>query len=113
MLVDEARSVSAEDDLPAALNRTLRELDKAKASREELVDAVYRAAKDAAASITIPPIPKPKAERKGRPEVAICLLADWQLGKVTPDYSSEVAIERVARYGEKVAKLVELQRSHH
>ena len=112
-LIDDARGEVEAAELRAALTRTLRELDKARASREELVEAVYRAARDAAAATVIPPIPKPRTERKGKAEVAICLLADWQWGKVTPDYSSDVAAERVARYGEKVAKLVELQRSHH
>jgi hypothetical protein len=32
---------------------------------------------------------------------------------VTPDYNSDVAAERVARYADKVVKLIELQRSHH
>lgn len=113
-LVDEAREAQSTDELRASLDRTLRTLDKAKASKEELVAAVYRAAKDAAASITVPPVPKPVADKRtGSPEVAICLLADWQLGKITPDYNTDVALDRIARYAEKVVRLIELQRSHH
>lgn len=113
-LLSDAQEIETSDDLRASLNRTLRTLEKAKATKAELVEAVYRAAKDAAAGIVVPPIPKPTSDsRKGAAEVAICLLADWQWGKVTPDYSSEVAAERVARYAEKAVKLIELQRSHH
>ena len=112
--LDAIRAIADSDDLRAALNRTLRELGRAKAAKEELVAAVYRAAKDAASAIVVPPVPKPTPDkRKGTPEVAICLLADWQWGKVTPDYNSEVAAERVARYAEKAVRLIDLQRAHH
>lgn len=113
-LTDDALGLAREKELRDALNRTLRELDKAKASKEELVSAVYHAAKDAASSLSIPPVAKPTTDRRrGSPEVAICLLADWQWGKVTPDYNSEVTAQRVQRYADKAARLIELQRSHH
>lgn len=101
-------------DLKAAHVRTLRALEKANASRDELVDAVYRAAKDAAAGMHIRPVPTPRIDkRKADPEVAICILADWQLGKITPAYSSEIAAQRIALYAEKALRLIELQRTHH
>lgn len=113
-LADEAREIDADTDLKAALNRTLRELDKAKASKAELVDAVYRAAKDAASALSIPPVAKPaKDPRKGRPEVAVVVLSDWQLGKKTPSYSSEVCAERIERLAGKVQKLTTIQRADH
>jgi hypothetical protein len=113
-LADDAKRLQHEAELRDALARSLRELDKAKASRAELVDAVYRAAKDAAASMRLPAVPKPpKDRRKDSPEVAICLLADWQLGKTTPEYDSETAVRRVEQYAEKVVRLIELQRTHH
>lgn len=91
----------------------LRRLDRAKTSRAELVDAVYRAALDAASTVTIPNVPRPRKDQRVNPEVAICLLADWQLGKVTPEYDSDIAAKRVARYAEKVVRLIEVQRAHH
>jgi len=113
-LLEDAKAEADAAELRASLNRTLVALEHAKARKEELVEAVYRAAKDAAAAITIPPVAKPAVDRrKGEPEVAIALLADWQWGKVTPDYNSTVTADRVARFGEKAAKLIELQRSHH
>lgn len=113
-LTDDALGLTEAEELRAANRRLLRQLDRAQASRAELVDAVYRAAKDAASSITVPPVPAPPRDRrKASPEVAICLLADWQWGKTTPEYNSDVAAERVDRYAEKAVKLIGLQRSHH
>lgn len=116
--LDDIRAL-AQDDTKAALRRALRALDKAKAKREDLVAAVYRAARDAAEAA--PDLHRPPVlHRRGKEgrnskdaEVAICLLADWQLGKVTPSYDSDIAAERIRRYGEKVVRLIEYQRSHH
>ena len=41
------------------------------------------------------------------------MLSDWQLGKRTPSYSSEICEERVALLREKVDELVEIQRADH
>jgi hypothetical protein len=97
------------DEVRAALDRTLRQLEKAKASREELVAAVYRAATDAAQTMTIPPVkPPPKPTGGGSPEAAILTLADWQVGKRTPEYDSDIAAKRVRRYAELAARLIRL-----
>lgn len=102
----------ADQDLRETIYRLQRDLERAKAKREELVEAVYRAATDAARAMVIPPVPEPKAERRAKkPEVAICLVADWQWGKVTPTYNSEIAARRVARYADKVVELVEIKRA--
>lgn len=94
--------------------RALRQLERQRVSREELVEAVYRAAKDAAAGLRIPAVPKPKADkRRKEPEILVAVAADYQLGKVTPTYSSEVCAQRIELYAEKVLHLLELQRSHH
>jgi hypothetical protein len=107
------RALAAEDDKSAALRRALRALDKAKASREELVAAVYQAAKDAAASIPIAKPSKSASDRRTDPEAAILLLADWQAGKVTPSYDSDVCAERVRKYADKAVRLIQYQRAHH
>lgn len=113
-VADDLAQMREEGELRAALDRTLRQLDKARVSREELVAAVYRAAKDAAASVKVPPVPQPKPDRRTRdPETAICLLGDWQLGKATPSYDADIAAERIRRYAAKAVKLIDLQRTHH
>lgn len=112
-LLEDAQHDEVEAELREANRRLLKQLDKATAKREELVAAVYRAAKDAASALTIPAVPiPPRDRRKGKPEVAICLLADWQSGKVTPEYNSDIAAERVQRYADKAVKLIELHRAN-
>lgn len=110
--LDAIRALGEQDATKQALRKALRDLDRAKVAKDELVQAVYQAAKDAAQAVTIPPKP-PKDSRKADPEVAIALCADWQLGKVTPSYSSDIAAERIRRYGQKVVRLIEYQRAHH
>lgn len=112
MTFDErARAASRDADTRAALDRALRQLERAKATKADLVDAVYRAARDAAEAIEVPPVEPPKVRATGKPETAICLLADWQLGKVTPAYNSEVAAARVRAYAARTAKLIANQRA--
>jgi hypothetical protein len=95
-LSDELESREQDADLRSTNLRLLRQLDKAKASKEELVDAVYRAATDAARSLVIPPVPRPERDRRrGKAEVAVAMLSDWQLGKKTPTYSSEICEQRI------------------
>jgi hypothetical protein len=110
--LDRARDATQADDTRRALDTALRQLEKAKASREELVAAVYRAARDAAETMRIPPVRPPgKATGKGSPEAVILTLADWQYGKVTPEYNSDVAAQRVARFAELAARLIRQNRA--
>jgi hypothetical protein len=69
---------------------------------------------DAVSGLDIPPVSPPaKDQRKKGEETAVLLLSDWQLGKATPTYSSDVCAERVELLQDKVTRLVELQRAHH
>lgn len=110
------------DDLAAAnqpeVSRTvqslLRQLDKAKASKDELVEAVHQAAREAADGLSIAPVPvPPKDRRKGKPEVAVAIISDWQLAKVTPSYNSDVCERRIQKFAAKIAKLTAIQRADH
>ncbi len=112
-LIEDIKAGDDASDLRDANRRLLRQLDTATAKRDELVAAVYRAARDAASTLVIPPVPRPAKDRRaGKPEVAICLLADWQAGKVTPEYNSQKTAERVRLYAEKVVKLIDLHRAN-
>jgi hypothetical protein len=116
--IEDALEIAKESESVAELReahkRVLRQLEKAKRSQDELVEAVYNAARDAAAGMRVPPVPTPKIDkRKKDGEVAVLLLADWQVGKVTPTYNSEVAADRVKKLAEKVEKLVAIQREDH
>jgi hypothetical protein len=116
-LIDDINSEQRDsemDDLRTAHNRTLRKLSAAKASKEELVEAVYRAARDAAEGFDLRPVARPTRDARRRSEeVAVPLLGDLQLAKVTPDYNTDVAEERVELFGDKIVELTEIQRADH
>src|SRR5690606_297561 len=78
-------------------------------------EAVQEGARDALLALgKIPPVKPPKADtRKGKPEVALWHLTDWQGGKETPSYNTEVMRERVLRFCAKAERLTEIQRADH
>ena len=113
-LADDLKAETADADLRGANRRLLLALDKAKATRAELVEAVYQAAKDAASALVIPLVAKPEPDRrKGKPEVAVVVLSDFQLGKVTPSYNSDICAERIEKMAHKVRSLTAIQRADH
>jgi hypothetical protein len=102
------------DEQRKVLERTQRKLDKLHRSREELEQAVYQAVRDGVATLDIKPVKAPaKDRRKKMPEVATILLSDWQLGKKTPDYNSEVCEQRIEMLAPKIIELTEIQRQDH
>lgn len=112
--LESVKDAAAYDELKAAHVRVLRQLEKIKRSEDEYTEAVYRAARDAATGMTIKPVPTPKPDkRKKAEEKAILLLADWQVGKITPTYSTEIAAHRVKMLAKKVEELVAIQRTDH
>jgi hypothetical protein len=113
-LADQADEAEAISELKRSNDSLLRQLDKAKASKADLVDAVYRAAKEAASALEVPPVPRPAPQQKrGKPEIAVAIISDWQLGKVTPTYSSEICAQRIERFADKITRLVSIQRADH
>ena len=82
---------------------------------EEASRTIYRAAYDAFANFKLPPVQRkaPRKSGKGTPETAVAVFADWQLGKVTPDYNSNVLAKRIDLYTEKLLEIVEVQRADH
>lgn len=107
-------SHDADADKAATIRRLTRELDKAKCSKAELVGAVYQAAKDAIGGLEIKPVPVPTTKTtNGGPEIAVAVLSDLQLAKVTPTYSSAICEERVEHYARTVVKLAGIQRADH
>lgn len=105
--------LSEVDRLRQALDRALRAADAAKHRTAELVDAVYRAAHDAASALEYPAITAPRPDtRKGTAEVAVMVLSDWQLGKRTPDYNSDVCARRIAEYTSIVKRITKDHQAH-
>ena len=66
------------EDLRAALVRTQRDLKKAKAKTDHLVEATIEAARDAVLSHPLPKTPRvAKSRSKAGSEVALWHLTDW------------------------------------
>lgn len=91
-----------------------RAVERYKSTKGELVKAVYAAAYDAFSEVSAPVVPAPaKDNRKADEETAVAVLADWQLGKVTPTYNSEICRDRIDLYGDKVVRITNIQRADH
>ena len=102
-------------ELRKALVNTQKQLAKAKQRNDELAEAVIQAAKDA--MIAFGPIQSVKEPikdiRKTKAEAALIHATDWQLGKRTSDYDSDVARKRVMQFAEKIVRITEIQRADH
>lgn len=92
-----------------------RQLRRAKAKTDDLVESTILGAKEAMAAYgPIRPVPKPKADRRRKtPESALWDLGDWQGAKLTTSYNSDVMRERVLRFCDKAARITEIQRADH
>ena len=114
MSLDEELELRAQiEELRQALLRSQQATAKAKAKTDELVAAVYMAAKDAA--VAHPPKPAPVAQdkRKKRPEVALIHATDWQLGKRTPSFDIDTCAKRISTFTDKVMQITDIQRQDH
>lgn len=102
-------------ELRQALARSQRAAAKKQAATEQLVAAVYAAARDAI--LAHGPAPKiaapPKDRRSRKPEAALLHLTDWQAGKRTVSYDLDTCRRRVLQAVTKTVELAEIQRSHH
>lgn len=111
--IEEPAVPDTEAKLRESLNRALRQLGEAKATKGELVEAVYRAASDASAGLVMSPIPGPLPDTRAKPETAVAILSDWQLAKVTQSYNSATCEDRIRLYADKVIELADIQRADH
>ncbi len=111
-----AEEASELDQLKAANRRLMSKVSKQKTDGEELVQAVYLAAKDAFVIIGAPEKTQYLSAAhgsSGNAEVALIHATDWQLGKRTESYNTQVAEQRIARLGDKIEEITGIQRSHH
>ena len=113
-LSDEAREMQTAEQLRDALKRSQQNYARLKHRTDELVAAVYTAAKDAA--LATPPIKvkRPtKSTKTAKAEVALLHCTDWQLGKKTVSYGKETCAARIERFIDKALNITEIQRKHH
>lgn len=113
-LTEEATEEQTKTELRRTIDRLQRQVAKEKGRTEGILAAVHEAVTQSMAALDIPPVAPPKADRRSKgAETAVLLLSDWQLGKRTPTYSSDVCEERISRLRDKVDRLVEIQRADH
>lgn len=95
--------------------RLARLVDKHKNGKAELVEAVYRGVTDSISKMNLKPITPPKngTKKKGKEEVCNPWLSDWQLGKRTASYNSDVCAERIELFSDKILEITDVQRSDH
>jgi hypothetical protein len=112
---DVSVDLGGNDFLRTENRRLARLADKYKNIKDETVLAVYQAAHDAFSNFEMPEVKYagPNKKQKGTPETAVAVFADWQLGKVTATYNSDVLAQRIELYTEKMIEIVNIQREHH
>lgn len=110
-VLESMRAATTLDEMRDALRRAQVRLARKARDADELVAAVYTAAKDAAFGFG--PIPPPAAadRRKRGDEVALVHLTDWQFGKRTRDFNMAECGNRVRRVMARVGSITDLHRS--
>lgn len=95
--------------------RLQQQLRETKAKTDRMVEAAHQGALDAMVSLgPVKPVKVPARDiRSKKGEAALLHLTDWQLGKLTPSYNTEVAKERVMRFMTKTEKITQIQRADH
>lgn len=103
------------EELRDALRAMSGKLAKARNKQDALCAAAFEGAQSAMLALGAPkPVKLPVlGKAKGRPEVALWHLSDWQGSKLTVSYNTNVMRERVRRYVEKALKITKIHRSDH
>lgn len=112
LLAEIARLKKREQRLERTAQSLLQRLEDERRKRELLADAIFRAAKEGidALDIKMPDPPKLGDDYQHKEQVAIAVLSDWQIGKVTPTYSTKVCAERIELYADKMESIVSTHR---
>lgn len=101
------------NELKAALRRAQQAEARAKRKNEDIVRAVYSAASDALTAANPVKVAPPPRSKKGKTEVALVHLTDWQAGKKTVSYGMGTLADRIDQMTTKVLELTAIQRAHH
>jgi len=111
---DEVRYRKEIDELRRALSMALKSEHRARSKTSDLVDAVFEASKQALlATPRTRTTPPNKDLRKGKAEVALVHLTDWQAGKKTVSFDIQTLTKRIDQMTTKVLELTEIQRAAH
>jgi hypothetical protein len=103
------------DELQRLLKKAQQEAASNKRRTDDLVNAVYTAAYEAARAsgrglaVKRPPVDK----RRRKAEVALIHATDWQLGKKTVTYGITTLSKRMELFADKVIEITGIQRQDH
>jgi hypothetical protein len=113
--LSEFESLTEIDELRRLVTDLQARLRRAKAKTNDLVRAAHDGAREATVILGNPsPVKTPaRDKRQATAEAAVLHLSDWQLGKTTDSYDSDIARDRVRLLGEKLVQLVDIERSAH
>jgi hypothetical protein len=112
--INEFREATEIVKLRDAAKSLQRELIDAKNRGKAIVEAVYQGAYDAALVVGVnKSVPPKKDKRSQREEVALWHMSDWQGGKLTTSYTSEIMRTRALQFTEKAQTITDIQRSDH
>ncbi len=107
-LQDKVRYFQAEN------RRLYSQVIKLKSKQSDLYEAALSAVSSSMSVLDLKTAKRPERDKRSRKgETAAVTLADWQLGKVTPTYNSEVCARSIATLADKVVSLTEIQRAAH
>lgn len=114
--LQEFKALTENDELRRVVSDLQARLRRAQSKNADLVQAVREGARDAAVVLGNPsPVKKPASDNRTetKAEVALLHVSDWQFGKVTESFNSEIARARVERLSEVVVQLTNIYRADH
>jgi hypothetical protein len=114
--LEEFKQLTEVGELRGTVSKLQARLRRAETKTADLVQAAHDGAREAAVILGNPPpvSPPPKdRRRRAKEEVALLHLSDWQLGKVTETFNSEIARDRVRQVANKLVRLTEIERADH
>lgn len=113
--LSEFEAADVAEELRRALLNTQRQLRRARARVDDLVEATLEGSRAAMlAAGPIRPVPAPAHDsRRRKPEVALWHLTDWQGAKVTPTYDSETMRRRVMEFCDVAQRITTIHRADH
>lgn len=101
---DQIKSRIRFQDTNRKLRREVRELSRAIRTQEEFEEAILDGVYKATRGLQPVPLYKPKVSGRSTKITLEVLISDLQIGKLTADYNTEVAIKRVKAFGHDIRK---------
>ena len=112
-LADSLQAAQQIADLEAALRREQARNAKLKAKADVYAEVLYTAVRDSLAGFgPVPPVKAPRKDKRAkRPEVALVHLTDWQFGKRTSSFDTQICRERIEYAMRLVQEITDLRRA--